>query len=403
MVTARMAPSWHRIPLDPPVPASRERELATRVFFVSDAILDFSLIRADPAPAAVTAVDLAVPAGTDIDDVARKLRYVVANDVLAQRHLTPKTVWTGTARGKVRDVFPDLLRQGIAWEAGEGQITVGEPVLSLLDHLDVRIKDLVVRDFGARAFRYPTLIPTAAMQRCRYFQSFPHLMMVVSRLHADVDAYRGFLCDLDGGGDLADGLRAYASGFDYCLPPTMCFHTYHQFADGPLPGPALAVTARGKSFRFESRYRRSLERLWDFTIREIVFIGPRDYVLDCRGRLMERTRELMDALGLGGRCEVANDPFFVNADTAERVWSQHLLELKYELRLPLEAGRDIAVSSFNFHDRFFGESFAITTDDGAAYTACAGFGLERLTYAFLCRHGADPRDWPPAIRKAVEP
>lgn len=400
---AGMASSWHRIPLDPPVPATHERELTARVFFVSDAILDFSLVRADRASAGVSAVDLAVPAGTDVGDLARKLRYVVANEVLAQRHLTPKTVWRGTSSEKVRDVFSDLLRQGIVWEAAEGQITVGEPVLSLMDHLDARIKDLIVREFGARVFRYPTLIPTSVMQRCRYFQSFPHLMMVVSRLHADVDVYRSFLNDLDGGGDLADGLRAHAGGFDYCLPPTMCFHTYHQFADGPLPEATLAVTARGKSFRFESRYRRSLERLWDFTIREIVFMGPRDHVLACRRRLMECTWELMDALELGGRCEVANDPFFVNVDTVERVWSQHLLELKYELRLPLEAERDIAVCSFNFHDQFFGESFSITTDDGAAYTACAGFGLERLAYAFLCRHGVNPRGWPRSIREAVEP
>jgi hypothetical protein len=85
------------------------------------------------------------------------------------------------------------------------------------------------------------------------------------------------------------------------------------------------------------------------------------------------------------------------------VWSQHLLELKYELRLPLTADRDVAVCSFNFHDRFFGESFGIGTEDGVAYTACAGFGLERLTYAFLCRHGVDPCGWPRDVREAVVP
>jgi hypothetical protein len=243
MVKARMAFSWHRIPLDPPVPAIHERELSTRVFFVSDMILDFSLVQTDLASTGVSAVDVAVPAGTDIDDLARKLRYVVTNDVLAQRHLTPKTVWRGTAPEKARDVFPDLLRQGSVREAGEGQITIGEPVLSLMEQLDARVKDLIVREFDAQVFRYPTLIPTSVLQRCRYFQSFPHLMMVVSRLHADVDSYRSFLDDLDGGGNLADGLRAHVSGFDHCLPPTMCFHTYHQFADGPLPEATLAVTS----------------------------------------------------------------------------------------------------------------------------------------------------------------
>jgi hypothetical protein len=212
--------------------------------------------------------------------------------------------------------------------------------------------------------------------------------MFVSRLHGDVDVYRGFLDDLASGGSLTDVLRAHAGGFDHCLPPTMCFHTYHQLADRPLPAPSLTVTSRGKSFRFESRYRRSLERLWDFTIREVVFLGSRSHVLGCRRRLMELVWELMDDLGLGGRCEVANDPFFVDAEGA---WSQRLMELKYELRLPLDPGRDVAVGSFNFHDCFFGESFGIGTD---VHTACAGFGLERLAYAFLCRHGLDPEGWP---------
>jgi hypothetical protein len=225
--------------------------------------------------------------------------------------------------------------------------------------------------------------------------------MFVSRLHADVDTYRDFRAGTAEGLDLAAGLRAHAGNFDYCLPLTMCFHTYHELSGRPLPTPETAVTARGKSFRFESRYRRSLERLWDFTIRETVFLGSREFVLNSRRLLMERSCELMEELGLGGRCEVATDPFFTGSDTVERVWSQQLLELKYELRLPLDGNRDVAVGSFNFHEQFFGTSFEITADAGIAYTACTGIGLERLTYAFLCRYGLDPDGWPAEVRKAV--
>jgi hypothetical protein len=183
----------------------------------------------------------------------------------------------------------------------------------------------------------------------------------------------------------------------------MCFHTYHQLAGRPLAAPSLVVTSRGKSFRFESRYRRSLERLWDFTIREIVFLGPRDFVLAGRRRLMELTFGLIESLQLGGRCEVANDPFFVDDGTAGRVWSQRLFELKYELRLPIGAGADLAAGSFNFHECFFGDSFAIASPggDGPVYTGCAGFGLERFAFAFLCQHGLDPAGWPRHVADAV--
>lgn len=392
-----------RIALDPPVTGTHERELASRVFFVSEAILDFSLVR---SPQGTEAVEVTVKDGTDAGELARKLRFVVANDILGQRQLDPKVIWRGTSTGQARDVFDDMVRRGIAFEAGEGQVAVGQPFLSLMDYFDGRLAALAIEGFGARERRYPTLIPTAVMRRCGYFQSFPQLMMFVSRLHGDAETYRDFRAGAAGGADLADGLRAHCDNFDYCLPPTMCFHTYHELAGRSLPDTALAdtalaVTAAGKSFRFESRYRRSLERLWDFTIREIVFLGSRDYVLAARKRLMERGCELVDSLGLGGRCEVATDPFFAGADTVERVWSQQLLELKYELRLPLDAGRDVAVGSFNFHEQFFGTSFGITADGAAAYTGCAGIGLERLTYAFLCRYGLDPRGWPDEVRKAV--
>jgi hypothetical protein len=387
-----------RISLDPPVPGTHERELASRVFFVSEAILDFSLVRSEKGTGAVEVV---VKEGTDIGELARKLRFVVANDILGQRQLEPKVVWRAATTGKARDVFDDMVQRGIAFEAGEGQVTVGEPFLSLMDYFDSRFAALAIEGFDARERRYPTLIPTAVMRRCGYFQSFPQLLMFVSRLHGDTETYRDFRAEDAAGLDLTNGLRAHCDNFDYCLPPTMCFHTYHELTSRPLPTPTLAVTARGKSFRFESRYRRSLERLWDFTIREIVFLGSRDYVLTSRRRLMEQGCELIDSLGLGGRCEVATDPFFVGSDTVERVWSQQLLELKYELRLPLDADRDVAVGSFNFHEQFFGTSFGITTDAGVAYTSCAGIGLERLAYTFLCRYGLDPNDWPAEVRKAV--
>ena len=393
-------PYTHRIPLDPPVPQVHSGELSKRIFFVSEAIKDFSLVECRDR---ILAVDLALQEHVDLAELSRKLHFVVVNDVLGQRPMDPKVIWRRAESRAPRDVYPELVARGIAREAGEGQIAVEEPILSLMDHLDFRIRALIMADAGAREHRYPTVIPTTVLKRCGYLQSFPQLLMFVSRLHGDVDTYRQFLDDMADGGDVTGLLRSHCDNYDYCLPPTMCFHTYHQLADQPLPSPSAVVTSRGKSFRFESRYRRSLERLWDFTIREVVFLGSRDFVLRSRSALMDRTFNLATELGLGGYCEVATDPFFASADTAERVWSQQFLELKYELRLPLEPGRDVAVCSFNFHDQFFGKSFAIGAADGdePVYTACAGYGLERFAYAFLCQHGLDPAGWPGGVREAI--
>ncbi|MEJ8672691.1 hypothetical protein WKI71_43220 [Streptomyces sp. MS1.AVA.1] len=402
-----------RIPLTTPVPSALADELAKRVYFISDAITGFSLIRSGDE---ITGVDMITETSSPVDPVelARKLHVVVTNDVLGQRHVEPKVVWRAATPGTARYAFDELLARGAATELGEGQIALGEPVLSLMDHLDGAIRALVMAEFGAREYRYPTLMTADALRRTGYAESFPQLLMFVSRLHGDVDSYQGFLDSLAESGDLSEALREHGGGFDHCLPPTMCFHTYHQFADRTLPAPSLVVTACGKSFRHESRYRRSLERLWDFTIREIVFLGSPEFVLSSRTRLMEGVYALMESLGLGGRCEVASDPFFLNEGTAARTWSQRLLEQKYELRLPLdeeaEGGsvgsedrpRDVSVASFNYHEQFFGRSFGILDAVGEpVFTGCAGFGLERLAFAFLCRHGVDPEGWPTAVRTAV--
>jgi hypothetical protein len=99
---------------------------------------------------------------------------------------------------------------------------------------------------------------------------------------------------------------------------------------------------------------------------------------------------------------VANDPFFCAADSGARSSSQRLLELKYELQLEVGPVDSIAVASFNFHERFFGESFGLSLPDGTpAFSACAGFGLERLAFALMCQHGTEIRDWPPALRRAL--
>jgi seryl-tRNA synthetase len=388
----------HRVELSPPVPESKADHLATRVFFISEAILDFTLVRADGH---VHAVDVVLAGDVDTTELTRKFAFVVATDVLARRQIDQQVLWRAETEQPPRDVYDELLATGAATEAGDGQITLGEPVLSLMDSFDSHLLRLCQAEFGAREYRYPTLIPTSAMARSGYFRSFPHMMMFVARMHGDLNTYREFLTNF-GEADIAAQLRSSSGDFDHCLPPAVCFHTYHQLADRKVGEQPQVVTARGKSFRYEARYRRSLERLWDFTIREIVFLGSRADVLDCRERLMRLARDYLATLGLGGRCEVANDPFFVDPGTANRVWSQQVLRLKYEFRLPLEPGRDLAACSFNFHEQFFGEAYGIADTTGTpVHTACAGFGLERMAYAFLCQHGVDPAAWPPDVVTAL--
>ena len=103
---------------------------------------------------------------------------------------------------------------------------------------------------------------------------------------------------------------------------------------------------------------------------------------------------------------MANDPFFVANNTVKKIFSQRALELKYELRLLVApeqpTDRSIAVASFNFHEKFFGETFHISQENQKpVLTGCVGFGLERLVYAFLCQHGLDESNWPQIVKREL--
>jgi seryl-tRNA synthetase len=375
-----------------PVPVALADELARRLFYVDERIVAFDLLTSGPE---VTGVRLTTdPPATDppatADELARKVNLMVGDDVLTQ--LPPRQVIRWRSRRQdtaIRPAFDELVRRGLAFGAGEGQVAVAGPVLRLIERLDALLCGIATDELGAEEYRYPTLIPTATLRRSGYLSSFPQHVMFATWLRPDLDVYRG----LSNGAE--PELLALCGQPRYCLPPTMCYHTFAQLSSTALAADARVVTARGRSFRFEGQYHADLERLWDFTIREVVFLGTRQFADDCRTAFLRRATDLLDELDLVGHCEVAHDPFFGRPQAGESISSQRLLELKYEARLAVAPERSIAVGSFNLHGDRFGAAFDIRLPGGGtAHSACVGFGLERLAYAVLCQHGVDPRDWP---------
>jgi seryl-tRNA synthetase len=171
--------------------------------------------------------------------------------------------------------------------------------------------------------------------------------------------------------------------------------------DAQLPRPR-AITALGKCFRYESSNLSGPERLWDFNMREIIFVGPADYVLSAKNRLVELSAHFLDELGVAYEISSASDPFFVDSYAVQAAYQQGF-DLKFELLAPLPySGKKLAVGSINYHQDFFGRSFAIETTAGAAHTGCIGFGYERLALAFLAQHGVDQKNWPDAVAGAMD-
>jgi len=248
---------------------------------------------------------------------------------------------------------------------GDGRAVLAGRALALGEWFDAQFLALA-RQAGAEEISFPSLVPRVTLERAGYLEAFPQ-----------------------------GATRVSAPGMEetHVLAPAVCYQVYAQMAGRTIAAPRI-FTCAGRCFRHENAAFHGLARLWEFTMREIVFLGPAGWVAERRREWMERIRAFAALAGLAGNLEPASDPFFVGGAGRGRKLLQQLKELKFELRLELDpAGETLAAASFNLHEDFFGRRFEIRLPGGAAAsTGCAAFGLERWVCSFLAQRGAAAAD-----------
>lgn len=266
-----------------------------------------------------------------------------------------------------------LQARGDVTVTAAGQVALSGLALDVLRAVDHSALEWA-RSLGAVEHRYPSLIDLGVLERAGQVASFPqHLTLA-------------------GHPERTEGPR-------HALSPAVCYHAYPELQGQTLGVESTVLTARGRCYRFEGGNHTPLERLWDFTMREIIVLGSRDQVETVRQGLVRQMSDLVTRLELDGRLTIATDPFFTAGDEGRRLMQQ-AGALKYELLLAVDAdGRGVAAASFNHHHDFFGARFDITlAAGGPAHSGCVAFGLERWVLAVLAQHGVDERTWPAAAR-----
>jgi len=388
-----------RVLFDEPLQVGLEADIRRQIFYIDERIASFSLLVDSDG---IAGVDVECPDLSDEEssDLSRKLRSFASAGLAGHRTVSARVIWKSSMLDRSAAKMAEAPADGdLGFQSGEGLMAAGPRMIDIIEFFDMRLRSLMIGSHGAREYRYPTLLPTRVLERSGYLESFPQLAMFASRLHSDLDNYAAF-CDnmLAAGGSVEPYVLDYCRGSQNCLPPAMCFHMYHHYQGYELdPRETLALTAQGKAFRFESRYEHGFERLWDFTVRELMFAGTADFVRGCQRRWIAEAGALLDELGLRAFCVTANDPFFAGRHS-DKMWSQRLAESKYELQMEVGDGRTIAVASFNYAGDFFARRFGLTFSGGGPVTSgCVGFGLERLAYAFLCQYGLSKDAWPPQV------
>ncbi len=139
-------------------------------------------------------------------------------------------------------------------------------------------------------------------------------------------------------------------------------------------------------------------------MREIIFVGPKDYVLENREIGRQRMASVLEKIGLAYQVESANDPFFIGEFRKQAAF-QSAFQLKFEIRARLPyKDSTLAVGSYNYHQDFFGRNLNITLpDSGPVHTGCIAFGLERIAFAFLAQFGLEPSQWPAYVSDSLSP
>lgn len=250
-----------------------------------------------------------------------------------------------------------------------GLCTLRSPALALLESVDARVVAWAAW-MGAEEVRFPPLVSVRDLASIDYFESFPQLPLLASRL-ADPTLSRApdsappTFIDPD---QLAEA--------EYALPSSACYNVYFGLRSARAL-PPTRITTRARCFRNEEHYE-GLRRLRSFEMREIVFLGDSDGAAEHLATAKRLISDWCRALGLDVAWRTGGDPFFDRR--GPRALAQRIAPVKEELIYRDE----LAVASINTHRNFFGERCDISDESGApVYTSCVGFGLERWVAALL--------------------
>jgi hypothetical protein len=138
--------------------------------------------------------------------------------------------------------------------------------------------------------------------------------------------------------------------------------------------PGITRTLRTKVYRNEPD-GYNLTRFWEFSVREIVFIGTDDYTKSA----LARFHALISSKMPGTRIVSASDHFFPSRQNRIKGITQVQRQTKQEVVVPVYD--NMAIGSLNFHGTNIWSAVrqlaSPKIQDEQIVTGCLGFGLER--------------------------
>lgn len=376
------------------VPPALRDEISKSLYWLDRRIRAITFLEREPAALAVELAD-----ETEAETLLAQIEATVKRLVKVHASFPSKVIYESplAPAEHVGDPFEALMAHGWIHPSADGSFAYSGLMLDLYRALDLSVARAAL-SLGASEHKFPALISLETLRRSGYLENFPHQVKFVSHLPEQqdwIEAFKGRLGD-DAGAALASAAPVYDA---HVLSPTVCYHYYHRLADTTLKGDAVSVTASSACFRYESKAQRSLRRLSEFNMREIVVVGTPQEIETRHQQLYQALLRLFKLFHLAGRIQTASDPFFLDSYVQQRIY-QVSFDLKYEAQAFLpQDGDHIAIASLNLHQDHFGKLFNIRLPNGeAANSCCLGFGLDRWCFAVFSQHGLQEERWPQDLR-----
>ena len=233
----------------------------------------------------------------------------------------------------------------------------------LMNIIDNKFRD-EAKIIGASEYHIPALINHEVLKRCGYFSSFPQHLTIASYINP-----KNYWKVAEG--NIITNEIAILS--DQYFTPAACLHIYPMLENEEID--KKIITTKARVYRYENSNFNGNTRLWDFTVREIVFIGNKDFVTEKLQYMKERAQEYATDIGLPAKIISATDNFYPAKKNTIKQKLQISNSLKYELVVSID-DNEVAIASFNYHDLHFSKPFNFD-NCGKIVTGCVGYGLER--------------------------
>ena len=267
-----------------------------------------------------------------------------------------------------------LMEQKLVVSVGLGLWVISDPLTQIMDTID---KDILstVNKYNPKSLHVPHMLSPMNALRSEYLNSFQKQAIICHSMHDPIWEMSNPCFDVN-----------HSSGMN---SSTVCYHFF-----GALAGATIkentCMTALGRCTRYEEGDLDDLSRLTNFTMRELMFIGSKNYCEATLNKALTDTVSLFDRkYKLSFHIQTASDPFFgENSETKAKVQLLSRAKLELTAEIPFK-NETISLASFNNHGNVFYRRFNISSDMPDYCSGCVGWGYERILFAVISQHGTD--------------